>query len=634
MSLEDDDSSDDLAPPELRFRYSNFELIGKGGMGRVLGAHDNRLNRPVAIKLLPRNSENALAVMRFQQEAKAVSKLNNPHVVQVLDFGYTEAGEPYLVMEQVKGSSLQSLLETNGAMPILDAINIAVQLCDALEHAHTNEVIHRDLKPGNIMIETDNVAKVLDFGLARIASMAETDWRLTRPGQPVGSVLYMSPEQVRGEDSDERADVYSLALVILKMVAGQLPFEGKTALEIIKLRLETEPPAIPALEGTSFDHALREELNGVISKALASDPEDRFANMSDFKKALLDAPDSASQIVASDENAAQTAHAAPRSSGFQASLIIVSLILVALSAVAYYLYNQRVADEKRLSTKHPHINSKADAKLREQIIDRREALILDKFEVNGSNRGTASWLATKSVTDDDLAKLVGIPISDITLVGNEQITSAGIKTLSQFPLQRLTLRNTNIDDRSIPYINEMKKLYFLDFQGSAITDAGLTQLSPKLNLSLLDLKELGNVTDRGVVYAINSFPNLQLLSISSTGVSRKCFQQLPKLTQLRNLRAAGVGITDDEIKVLSNMESLEALDLQSNPLTDQSIPYFEKLSKKRLTRLQLELCALITPDGLRYMQDNFKHTKITPQPLRDSQKNKQDINEDMMNLIK
>ena len=173
--MNSDSSTDHLAPPELRFRYSDFILIGAGGMGRVIGAHDSLLDREIAIKLLPPNSENALAVMRFQQEAKAVSKLNNPHIVQVLDFGYTAGGEPYLVMERVNGSSLQSVLEERGALPILESINIAVQLCDALQHAHSNEVIHRDLKPGNVMLEADGVVKVLDFGLARIANADEAD---------------------------------------------------------------------------------------------------------------------------------------------------------------------------------------------------------------------------------------------------------------------------------------------------------------------------------------------------------------------------------------------------------------------------------------------------------------------------
>lgn len=603
--------SDDLAPPELRFRYSNFVLIGTGGMGRVLGAHDSLLNRSIAIKLLPRNSENALAVMRFQQEAKAVSKLNNPHVVQVLDFGYTAGGEPYLVMEHVKGSSLESYLDTRGALPILESINIAIQLCDALEHAHANEVIHRDLKPGNVMVEEGNVVKVLDFGLARIANANETDWRLTRPGQPVGSILYMSPEQVRGEESDERSDVFSLGLVILKMVLGQLPFEGKSTLEIVKCRLEEEPPLIPEEADTRFDYLLRIELNNVLRKALAFQPEDRYENMSEFRKALLNAIERSNQIIASEKKADPKYVA--RKANRDLAILAVVLLVFALSAATYFaVWKNRVDDEKRLSAVHPVIKSSSDAKIRKQIVKNREKMIAEKFTIVG-DREHGQWTASTEVRDEDIDQLVGIPITQITFEGNRLITSNGIKTLSTFPIRQLSLRQTDIKDDSMPFVAMMKGLYYLDLQETLVTDAGILLLKNDLNLEYMDVKKDRHVTDRGLLHIIDTFPNLKLLSLSDSGIGPKSFRQIPRLKNLQILRVAALGLTDEDLLSLVNMENLRSLDLQSNPITDKSIETFKRM---KLTRLLLEMCTLITQPGMARLQTELKDANITPKPLQ------------------
>lgn len=622
------DGSDDLAPPELTFRYSDFVLIGTGGMGRVLGAHDSHLNRQVAIKLLPRNSENALAVMRFQQEAKAVSKLNNPHVVQVLDFGYTEAGEPYLVMEHVRGTSLQSCLETRGALPILESINIAVQLCEALQHAHTNDVIHRDLKPGNIMLETGNVAKVLDFGLARIAT-EEEDWRLTRPGQPVGSILYMSPEQVRGEESDQRSDIYSLGLVILKMITGQLPFEPKSALEIIKIRLEEEPPVIPEFEAARLDEILRVELNQVLRKAMAFDAEERFANMSEFRLALLNVIERANQIFALETKAdsaplSDKNRSSEKKAIFLFKTLVGVLIVVSLCMTAYYFVSKkRAEDEKRLSKKHPVIVTASDEKIREQILSKREEMIKNKFVIHG-DREHGLWRANETVTDADILQLVGIPISQFTFEDNEKISHKGMETLRKyFPITQLSVRKTNIDDRSLPFISKMKKLFYIDFQESKVTDEGIMLLKDDLNIVSFDVKKLKGVTDKGLLHIIKTYPHLRLLSISSTNIGRNGFRQIPRLKELETLRAAALGVTDDDLSCLLSLPRLSGLELQSNPITDKSIPTLEKM---KLKSVSLEL-TLIKQPGLEKLHRDLRGTKVTPTPTAK-------LDQDLIDLVK
>src|SRR5579883_3193602 len=221
-----------LIPPELKERYRGFRLIGAGGMGRVFAAMDKLLDKQVAIKVLPTN-DNMKSIMRFQQEAKAASKLNHPGIVQVMDFGYTTNGSPYMVMEYVTGTDLDTIAGRSEKLPPLMVIDLAIAVAAALEHAHSRGVVHRDLKPANLILAEDGAVRILDFGLARL-SQSETDWRLTAPGQCVGSPLYMSPEQIRGEEADASSDVYSLALVIYKLINGWIPGEGDSLMQLVQ----------------------------------------------------------------------------------------------------------------------------------------------------------------------------------------------------------------------------------------------------------------------------------------------------------------------------------------------------------------------------------------------------------------
>ncbi|MEZ4536059.1 MAG: serine/threonine-protein kinase [Cyanobacteriota/Melainabacteria group bacterium] len=216
-------------PTSIAGRYTVIEKLGQGGMGRVYSAHDSVLDRTVAIKILFGTNIPQDYWKRFQMEARAASKLKHPAIVQVLDFGVFNDDQPFLVMEHMKGGTLEDLLAREGRLPMKDAISIIEQICIGMEHAHNQQVLHRDLKPSNIIISRVGEgyrAHILDFGVAKVVDLVSPEETLTRTGQIVGSPRCMSPEQASGEVLDRRSDIYSLGCVAFELLSGKPPYAG------------------------------------------------------------------------------------------------------------------------------------------------------------------------------------------------------------------------------------------------------------------------------------------------------------------------------------------------------------------------------------------------------------------------
>ena len=249
--------------------YEILASIGKGGMGEVYRARDPRLNRDVAIKVSA-----AQFSERFEREARAIAALNHPNICQIYD-----VGPNYLVMEYVEGSPLK------GPLPLDQTLKYAAQICDALDAAHRKNITHRDLKPANILVTKAGV-KLLDFGLAKMGPAVKADeatmtMALTSKGEILGTLLYMSPEQVNGEEAGPRSDIFSFGLVLYEMVTGKKAFEGKSQASLIAAILEREPPPMSSLQPMT-PHAL----DRVVKKCLAKEPEKRWQAASDISDAL------------------------------------------------------------------------------------------------------------------------------------------------------------------------------------------------------------------------------------------------------------------------------------------------------------------------------------------------------------
>ena len=213
--------SQSIQPGTVLGRYRLLERIGEGGMGEVWKAHDDNLDRDVAIKMLHGTLGNTTSRERFRREALVLSRLSHPGVATIFDFD-TRNGFEFLVMEYVAGGTLELRL-ANGPLPMQDVLTLGIAVADALDNAHRNGFLHRDLKPGNIALTADGHPKILDFGIALLLSADRVAGRMTEAGTVVGSLPYMAPEQLMGEAGDARADVYALGAMLFEMATGQRP---------------------------------------------------------------------------------------------------------------------------------------------------------------------------------------------------------------------------------------------------------------------------------------------------------------------------------------------------------------------------------------------------------------------------
>ncbi|MEE9229085.1 MAG: serine/threonine-protein kinase, partial [Acidobacteriota bacterium] len=269
-------------------RYEVIRLLGAGGMGEVYLANDTQLDRTVAIKVLPEHLAGDPELrQRFEREARAVSSLNHPHICTLYDVGH-EKDIHYLVMEHLEGETLGKRL-LKGALPAEEALTYAVQIADALDKAHRQGVVHRDLKPGNIML-TRSGAKLLDFGLAKqtadarpsLSSATQTESSpLTAEGTVVGTFQYMSPEQLEGKEADARTDLFAFGAVLYEMVTGKRAFEGKSQASLIAAIMSADPPPVSTLQPMSPP-----ALDRVVQRCLAKDPDDRWQSANDLASEL------------------------------------------------------------------------------------------------------------------------------------------------------------------------------------------------------------------------------------------------------------------------------------------------------------------------------------------------------------
>jgi serine/threonine-protein kinase len=309
-------------------KYEIVDKLGEGGFGAVYLANNTRLKKRVALKVLhPQVASDEVLAAYFEREALALARLEHTHIVRVFDYDQID-GVSFIVMEYIDGTTLDRLLRDQRAFALDEIVSIFRQLLSALGYAHENGVIHRDIKPSNIMLTGSGEVKIADFGIAKVAGAA----KLTRTGTGAGSLLYMSPEQIKGTNIDNRSDIYSVGVTLYQVVAGRTPFEADSDYEIMTGHLERAP-----LAPSQFKGSISKDLEEVILKAIEKKPEKRFQNAQEMSEALSRVKSGSEiTVVARDNQFAKTTAISkhPKVASTKTRMLIPALATFAAIVVA------------------------------------------------------------------------------------------------------------------------------------------------------------------------------------------------------------------------------------------------------------------------------------------------------------
>ena len=329
--------------------YQIESPLGAGGMGEVYKARDTRLDRTVAIKVLPEHVANDPDLkQRFEREARTVAALNHPHICTLHDIG-TQDGIDFLVMEYLDGQTLAQRLE-KGALPLDQALTIAIEIADALDKAHRQGIVHRDLKPANIML-TKAGAKLLDFGLAKLkpadqvgglSAMATQSAGLTGEGKILGTLQYMAPEQLEGKDVDARTDIFAFGATVYEMVTGQKAFNGESQASLIAAILDRVPEPMSMLQSV-----IPVRLDEIVKTCLAKDPDDRWQSARDLGREVK-----GSVVGGSQAGVAVPVVVTPESTAWRPTLgaaVAVSVIAAVITGLAVWSRTQSVPSVGRVA---------------------------------------------------------------------------------------------------------------------------------------------------------------------------------------------------------------------------------------------------------------------------------------------
>jgi eukaryotic-like serine/threonine-protein kinase len=271
-----------VSPPTIAGRYELGDRLGLGGMSTVHLAFDRRLEREVAVKLLAEHlAADPAFVERFKREALSAARLVHPNIVQVFDFGLDDASaRHYIVMEYIRGQSCAEILRDRGQIPLEAALAIVGHACRGLDYAHRNGVVHRDVKPGNLLRSDDGLVKLADFGIAKALS---DESAITQVGSVLGTAAYLAPEQAHGEEAGPRSDLYSLGVVTYQMISGKLPYQANSLTELALMQQREAPPLLHELVGE-----VPPQFSAAVDRALNLDANDRYATAEEMRAALVD----------------------------------------------------------------------------------------------------------------------------------------------------------------------------------------------------------------------------------------------------------------------------------------------------------------------------------------------------------
>ncbi|MCB9469245.1 MAG: protein kinase [Candidatus Obscuribacterales bacterium] len=612
-------------------RYKAVAILGHGSTGTVYLCRDRLLDKKVAVKTLL--NLNADQLVSFQEEARATARFNHPNIVTVLDFGATDSGVPYMVMDYIPGISLESHIQTYGPLDEESAGQIFYCLAQALDYAHEQGIYHRDIKPSNIILfETESGIdlRLIDFGIAKVKEVSGLSL-LYQEKTLAGTPLYMAPDTVRGLDYDRRSEVYSLGCVIFESLTGQPPFTGETPIEVISNHANLAPPSLQEIIEDAGD-----EMEEIVSKCLAKEKAERYQSMKELGEALQEAAIS---------NAAETTHpqkgtAKPKqhTNGlylpYVAGLISVTL---AGAGVAWLMTRPDSTATKTEQTAQSPVRpiqdvsyfTSATGESKPSLVERERGNFIVQGLVKQGKESLLFLTDNKNIeflefSQDDLRGETLAPLSTLPAlkgltisfceIDRETVASIGkLKTLKM-----LAIENSPVEDSAFKLLTGLANIQDLSFWGVPGEDAVLQNLSTLKTTRFLALRNGSHISDKGIEH-LAALPYLYGLSLTGTPLSQK---NIKALKRLKNLKGLELSEFNNEIADSLKKMNLESLRIANNKkLTDKDLMPAAKI--KSLKYLHIKKCEKVTPALKTYfrsaaanVQVNIKGTEnIAPIPV-------------------
>lgn len=575
----------------LPSRYKVLKILGQGGAGVVYKAEDTMLDKLVAIKTL-RRAATPNEALRFQREAQLAGALNHPNVMSVLDFGMTESNDPYLVMSFVKGESLAQRLERKGLLPRGEALNLFLQIAKGLSHAHKHSIIHRDIKPSNVMLvktKESIVAQIVDFGLAKTV---HEDQRLTAPGAGIGTPTYMSPEQIRGEEVDNRTDIYSFGCLMFKVLMGRPPYQGRTAIDTISMHLNDEPPSMKDSRGEPPS----EVLQMLVLNCLAKDADDRYQTVDeiiDVLKAEIDLSNAQNvPLTLSDETPVSGLRPlSKREITVAGSFLCLALLIgfISMMIVKQTDSNKSVPQAGALSSS-PLTGAHIEGEKPSAGVSGDP---LDKIPIEHLfYKRKAGWEPDTNVNDRQLARFIGTmaPKSPFNIdLSSCGVTPSGLVALKDSRVRELNFHDHPLNHETTRGLAQISNLSIIELGETDVVDPD----------AIRDLKKLRKLIGFGlhevtltqeILNSICELSHLQRLDLNRCmGGENIDWTVCQQVISLRELRLDGTQLAPEAIKQISQLKGLHRLDIKFIKLSDADVKLLGTMPAKGPIKTKLNL---------------------------------------------
>lgn len=532
-------------------RFTDVKYVSSGATSSVFSAHDNVLDKRVAIKLLQHASAEKL--VSFQTEAKTACKLDHRHLVKTLNFGVTSKNHAFLIMDFVDGQSLESIIQAHGTIPIANAISLVMQILDGMAHSHGKNIAHRDLKTSNILVQdygnSNARAIVVDFGLAKERQSQDQTTQGSSSGKVKGSPLYISPEQAQGKHGDERSDIYSLGCIMLRMLTGALPFEADDLFELLRKHIEQPAPTLSELAPHIDFSPL---LESCVQRMMEKDPDDRFQTIGEITEYLRKVP--LTTAVATAPNPSPPVVPSRRVRKRTAALIIcLALLAVSLAVWQFVIL-------PKMESARPGMTSTIAESPHKKF--RR----LFKYDVgNFLSHFTHLHVVPKDpdlLTDADLDCLsqVELRCPDIYLAFTK-ISGTGLASLGTIRDLQLDLTKTRLNDEAYKTIGQLKNLRGLSLAGTTVTPEQLKEVVKCGGIREINIDLCPNITDESMD-VISTMPLEAFTARDAKTITDAGLRKLAKCTNLAILHLDGADINDQTIEALSALTRV--LDIRAN----------------------------------------------------------------------